>query len=67
MKSTGHVTRLAELRNVNILVRTTEDKRPLGVYSYEVEDNIKMDVRCDNVSWIRVYQMRSNSRVLCAR
>jgi hypothetical protein len=58
MKSAGHVTRLAELRKANILVRTTEDKRPLGIYCYEMEGIIKMEVRgtvCGNVSWIRVY------------
>jgi hypothetical protein len=58
----GHVARMGEGRGVyRVLVRRSEDKRPLGSSRRRLEDNMNMDLReigIDEANWIRLAQDR---------
>jgi len=41
----GHVARIGEINEYNILVEKPEGKRPLGRYRRIWEDNIRTDLR----------------------
>jgi hypothetical protein len=46
----GHVASMGEMRNTNkYLVEKPERRRPLRKARHKCEDNIKMDVKFDNV------------------
>jgi hypothetical protein len=58
MRWAGHVARMEERKGVyRILVRKSEEKRPLGRHRRRWEDNIKMDlqkVECGVMDWIEL-------------
>jgi hypothetical protein len=60
MKWTGHVVRMAEMRNAyKTFVGKPEGKRPLGIPRCRQKDNIKMELReigLDAVGWIHLVQ-----------
>jgi hypothetical protein len=60
MRWAGHVSRIGEQRNANMLfVGKSEGKRPLGRTRYRWVDNIKMDLReigCGGMDWIDLAQ-----------
>jgi hypothetical protein len=66
MRWAGHVTCMEEGRGVyRILVRRSEEKRPLGRPRLRREDDIKMDLRetgIDGANWIQLAQDRVDWR-----
>jgi hypothetical protein len=59
MRWAGHVARIAEERNsYRILVGKPEGKRPLGIPRRRWADNIKMDVRQDEMVWTGLISFR---------
>jgi hypothetical protein len=63
----GHVARIGEINEYNILVEKPEGKRPLGRYRCRWMDDIRLDVReivWDGVDWTHLAQDRDQWRVL---
>jgi hypothetical protein len=67
MRWVGHVACMGEVRNVYMLVRKPEGRRPLGTLRCRWEDNIKMDLRemgFGDMDWIHLAQDRDRWRAL---
>jgi hypothetical protein len=59
MRGTGHVARMGTKRNTyRIVVGKPEVKRPLGGPRRRWVDNIKMDLRYDEVVWTGLIWLR---------
>jgi hypothetical protein len=60
MRWTGHVAHIGQRRGVyRVLVGKSEGKRPPGRRGHRWEDNIKMEVGCGGMDWIKLDQDRN--------